>query len=63
MEGTFIFDTVAGLNLITKKFADKIKILKPTNEFFTGHRATGEALSLVYIITKLELLPLLGHKI
>ena len=44
VEGTFIFDTGAGLHLLTKKFADKIKNLEQTNHFYTGHRATGEAL-------------------
>jgi hypothetical protein len=45
VEGTFIFDTGAGLNMMTKKFADKIQGLVKSNSFFTGHRATGEALS------------------
>lgn len=44
IEGNFIFDTGAGLNLMTKKFADKITNLKKTDNFYTGHRATGEAL-------------------
>ncbi|MDT0676741.1 retropepsin-like aspartic protease [Autumnicola musiva] len=42
VEGSFIFDTGAGINLLTKKFADKITDLKETNHFYTGHRATGE---------------------
>jgi len=42
IEGNFIFDTGAGLNLLTKKFADNIKDLKKTDGFYTGHRATGE---------------------
>lgn len=42
VEGNFIFDTGAGLNLLTKKFADNIKDLKHTDGFYTGHRATGE---------------------
>lgn len=45
IEGTFIFDTGAGLNLVTKKFADKVATLTKTNEFYTGHRATGEAIT------------------
>lgn len=44
IEGKFIFDTGAGLNLLTKKFADKVKDLKETDGFYTGHRATGEAI-------------------
>lgn len=44
VEGKFIFDTGAGLNLLTKKFADKITNLKKTDGFYTGHRATGEAI-------------------
>lgn len=42
VEGNFIFDTGAGLNLLTKKFADNVKDLKKTDGFYTGHRATGE---------------------
>lgn len=44
VEGNFIFDTGAGLNLMTKKFADKIANLDKLDGFYTGHRATGEAL-------------------
>ena len=44
IEGTFIFDTGAGLNMLTKKFADKVTALQKTDEFYTGHRATGEAI-------------------
>ena len=44
IEGSFIFDTGAGLNLLTKKFADKVTNLKKTDGFYTGHRATGEAI-------------------
>lgn len=44
VEGNFIFDTGAGLNLLTKKFADKLKGLQKTDAFYTGHRATGEAI-------------------
>lgn len=42
IEGKFIFDTGSGMNLLTKKFANKIKDLKKTDHFTTGHRATGE---------------------
>lgn len=44
IEGQFIFDTGAGMNLLTKKFADKVVDLKKTHHFYTGHRATGEEL-------------------
>ncbi|WP_031428716.1 retropepsin-like aspartic protease [Flavimarina sp. Hel_I_48] len=46
VEGNFIFDTGAGLHLLTKKFADKVKNLNKTQHFYTGHRATGEALEI-----------------
>lgn len=42
IEGKFIFDTGAGMNLLTKNFADKVKDLEKTHHFTTGHRATGE---------------------
>lgn len=42
VEGNFVFDTGAGINLLTKDFADKINDLEKTNHFYTGHRATGE---------------------
>lgn len=42
IEGNFIFDTGAGINLLTKKFADKVTDLEKTHHFYTGHRATGE---------------------
>ncbi|SHI98755.1 Aspartyl protease [Mesonia phycicola] len=42
VEGKFIFDTGAGMNLLIKKFADKISDLEKTHHFHTGHRATGE---------------------
>ncbi|HLV13750.1 MAG TPA: aspartyl protease family protein [Xanthomarina sp.] len=44
IEGHFIFDTGAGINLLTKKFADKVTNLEKTHHFYTGHRATGEEL-------------------
>lgn len=44
VEGKFIFDTGAGMNLLTKKFADNISDLEKTDHFYTGHRATGEEL-------------------
>lgn len=42
IEGKFVFDTGAGINLLTKEFADKIYDLEKTHHFTTGHRATGE---------------------
>lgn len=42
IEGKFVFDTGAGINLLTQNFADKIKDLEKTHHFHTGHRATGE---------------------
>lgn len=52
VEGTFIFDTGAGLNMVTKKFADKVGSLQKTDEFYTGHRATGEAIEADLYLTK-----------
>lgn len=43
VEGNFIFDTGAGLNMFFNTFAKKLKS-KETNHFFVGHRATGEPL-------------------
>lgn len=44
VEGKFILDTGAGLNAVFTKFSNKIKNEK-TNNFFVGHRATGEELN------------------
>ncbi|MGB3775065.1 MAG: retropepsin-like aspartic protease [Leeuwenhoekiella sp.] len=44
-DGNFIFDTGAGVHLLTKKFADGIDNLKSSNHIHTGHRATGEAIT------------------
>ncbi|HEY5822987.1 MAG TPA: retropepsin-like aspartic protease [Cyclobacteriaceae bacterium] len=44
VEGNFIFDTGAGLNMMTRKFANKISELRKLDSFYTGHRATGEAI-------------------
>ncbi|PZR24068.1 MAG: hypothetical protein DI539_01245 [Flavobacterium psychrophilum] len=52
VEGMFIFDTGAGLNMITKKFADKVGTLQKTDEFYVGHRATGEAIDTDLYLTK-----------
>ena len=45
IEGNFIFDTGAGLTLITKKFASKIKGINKLNSQYTAFRATGEKLA------------------
>ncbi len=45
VEGNFVFDTGAGMNLLTKNFADKVQGLEKTHHFHTGHRATGEAIT------------------
>lgn len=44
VSGNFIFDTGAGINLLTKKFANKVESLEKTHHFYTGFRATGEQL-------------------
>lgn len=46
VEGNFIFDTGAGLNMLSKKFSETISDLGETDSFYTGHRATGEKLQL-----------------
>jgi hypothetical protein len=43
VEGNFIFDTGAGLNVYFEKFAKKLS-KKESYNFFVGHRATGEAI-------------------
>lgn len=42
IEGNFIFDTGAGLTLITKAFSDKLGKLHKQDGSYTGFRATGE---------------------
>lgn len=55
VEGKFIFDTGAGLNAIFTKFSKKLKNEK-TNNFFVGHRATGEELNVdLYNATSFEI--------
>ena len=44
VEGNFIFDTGAGLTLITKTFANKLNNLHKQDGNYTGFRATGEQL-------------------
>ncbi|WP_081891333.1 retropepsin-like aspartic protease [Gillisia sp. Hel_I_29] len=56
VEGKFIFDTGAGINIIFKNFADKIENLQQTDNFYTGHRATGEELQVdLYNLESLSL--------
>ena len=45
VEGNFIFDTGAGLTLITKTFADKVGKLHKQDGSYTAFRATGEQLT------------------
>ncbi|TDO20836.1 aspartyl protease [Pedobacter duraquae] len=45
VEGSFIFDTGAGLTLITKAFSDKIGKVHKQDGSYTGFRATGEKLN------------------
>ena len=45
VEGNFIFDTGAGLTLITKTFSEKIGQLPKQDGSFTAFRATGEQLT------------------
>ncbi|WP_027127252.1 aspartyl protease family protein [Gelidibacter mesophilus] len=55
VEGKFIFDTGAGINAIFTKFSHKITNEK-TNNFFVGHRATGEELNVdLYNATSMEI--------
>jgi hypothetical protein len=44
VEGKFIFDTGAGLNVVFSNFSKKINH-DSTHHFFVGHRATGEELT------------------
>ena len=56
VEGTFILDTGAGINVITKKFASKLGKIKMQDGSFTGFRATGEPLDMqLYTISSLEI--------
>lgn len=56
VEGTFILDTGAGINVITKTFASKLGKIKMQDGSFTGFRATGESLDMkLYTINNLEI--------
>lgn len=44
IEGNFIFDTGAGINVVTKKFFDKLAHVTAADGRFTGFRATGDRL-------------------
>lgn len=55
VEGNFIFDTGSGLNVIFAKFSHKLENQK-TNNFFVGHRATGEELNVdLYNATSIKI--------
>jgi hypothetical protein len=55
VEGNFIFDTGAGINVVFSKFSRKLEN-KKTNNFFVGHRATGEEISVdLYNATSIEI--------
>ncbi|UOE51000.1 retroviral-like aspartic protease family protein [Mucilaginibacter sp. SMC90] len=45
VEGNFIFDTGAGLTLITKTFSEKLGMLHKQDGSYTAFRATGEQLT------------------
>ncbi|QJD95604.1 clan AA aspartic protease [Mucilaginibacter robiniae] len=45
VEGNFIFDTGAGLTLVTKNFANKLGTLHKQDGSYTSFRATGEPLT------------------
>lgn len=51
VEGKFILDTGAGLNVLFKKFAQKTEFIKSSN-FFVGHRATGEEIMAELVTVK-----------
>jgi len=52
--GNFIFDTGGGHNLLFNRFAEKLGKSHETHHFFTGHRATGEAVTVpIYEIDSL----------
>ncbi len=56
VEGRFILDTGAGINVITKKFAERLGHMKREDGYFTGFRATGEALRLnLYEVNDIEI--------
>ncbi len=56
VEGIFILDTGAGINVITKTFASKLGKIKMHDGSFTGFRATGEPLEMhLYTISSLEI--------
>jgi calcineurin-like phosphoesterase family protein/gag-polyprotein putative aspartyl protease len=42
VEGNFMFDTGAGVNVVTKHFFDKLQHVIPDDGFYTGFRATGD---------------------
>ncbi len=56
VEGNFILDTGAGLNVITKSFASRLGNIEKQDGTYTGFRATGESQNInLYTIKKLKL--------
>ena len=46
VEGNFIFDTGAGITVLTKKFSQKLNNVEKQDGTFTAFRATGERINL-----------------
>ncbi len=62
VEGRFILDTGAGINVITKKFASKLNDVIPLDGTFTGFRATGEKLNMkLFSVKNIEIGNLIIH--
>lgn len=59
VEGNFIFDTGAGLTLLTQKFASKVKGIQKQDGQYTAFRATGEKLAIdLFTVPSLTVGPL-----
>lgn len=62
VEGNFIFDTAAGLHVVSGKFYQKIKNLVQDSSYFTAFRHTGERLDgPIYLVDKVSLGPVIQH--
>lgn len=48
VEGSFVFDTGGGVNVVTKKFAGKANITQQKDGGYTAFRATGERVDVVF---------------
>ncbi len=56
VEGVFLFDTGAGLNLLTKNFADKVKGLRKEDGSYVAFRSTGEKIDAeLYAVEKVQI--------